>query len=60
MLFKQKIQKLKTEYNQPLWSDVDLVKFSAIAMVFSFAIGFLVGYESAWRPIVNCFRPLMG
>lgn len=60
MLSKQKIQKLKNEYDRPLWSDIDLVKFSAVVVVISFALGFLAGYEASWRPIVDCFRPLIG
>lgn len=47
--------------NQPIWKDSDLYKFAAIAAVIGFLIGVLVGYESAWRPVVsNCIRPFTG
>ncbi len=47
----------RTEY---IWSDRDLLKFSGIAAVMGFVVGVLVGFEWAWRPVVNCFRPLVG
>ncbi len=47
----------RTEY---IWSDRDLLKFSVIAAVMGFVVGVLVGFEWAWRPVVNCFRPLVG
>ena len=46
--------------NEAIWRDSDLLKFSLIAAAIGFAIGFLFGYEAAWKPIVNCFRPLIG
>lgn len=45
---------------RPLWYDRDLIKVGLVAIVLGFAIGFLVGYESALKPIVNCFKPLIG
>jgi hypothetical protein len=45
----------RSEY---IWSNRDLLKFSAIGAVAGFVIGVVVGFE--WRPVVNCFRPLVG
>jgi hypothetical protein len=47
----------RSEY---IWSDRDLLKFSAIGAVAGFVIGVVVGFEWAWRPVVNVFRPLVG
>ena len=46
--------------NQPVWHDQDLFKFTAIAAVVGFAVGFLFGYEAAWQPVVTVFKPLVG
>lgn len=45
---------------QPVWHDRDLYKFGAVCAVIGFAVGFLAGYEAAWRPVVTTFRPLIG
>ena len=45
---------------QPLWHDKDLYKFGAGAAIIGFVIGVLMGYEWAFKPIANCFRPLVG
>ena len=47
----------RSEY---IWSDRDLLKFSVIAAGIGFVVGVLAGFEWAWRPVVNCFRPLIG
>lgn len=52
--------RLTVMINQPIWNDKDILKFSSVAAVIGCAIGFLLGYEAAWKPIVNCFRPLIG
>lgn len=46
--------------SEQIWTDKDLVKFSIIAAGIGFVIGIAVGFEWAWRPVVNCFRPLIG
>lgn len=45
---------------QPIWHDRDLYRFGAVCAVIAFAIGLLVGYEAAWRPVITTFRPLIG
>lgn len=45
---------------QPIWHDRDLFKVGIASVIVGFAIGFLVGYESAWRPVMQCFKPLIG
>lgn len=45
---------------QPIWHDKDLYKFGAICAVIGFAVGFLFGYEWAWKPVVQTFKPLVG
>ena len=47
----------RSEY---IWSDRDLAKFSAIALGIGFIIGVVVGFEWAWKPVIDCFRPLVG
>ena len=46
--------------SQPIWKDSDLIRIGIIAGVIGFAIGVVVGFEWAWRPVVNCFKPLTG
>jgi hypothetical protein len=58
MLMKNTVNSYnRSEY---IWSDRDLLKFSAIGAVAGFVIGVVVGFEWAWRPVVNVFRPLVG
>jgi len=38
---------------QPLWYDRDLYKAAAVGSIIGFAIGVLVGFEWAWRPLVG-------
>lgn len=45
---------------QPIWHDKDLYKAMAIAGVIGFVVGVIVGYEWAWRPVVQTFKPLIG
>lgn len=45
---------------QPLWHDRDLYRSLAIGAVLGFVIGVIVGYEWAWQPVIQTFRPLVG
>jgi Na+/H+-dicarboxylate symporter len=45
---------------QPVWRDKDLYKSLAIGVVIGFLVGLVVGYEWAWRPVEQSFRPLIG
>lgn len=47
----------RSEY---IWSDRDLAKCSIVATGIGFVIGVVVGFEWAWKPVINCFRPLIG
>ena len=46
--------------SQPLWHDRDLYKSLAIGVIVGFVIGLIVGYEWAWQPVIQTFRPLVG
>ncbi len=46
--------------NQPIWHDSDLYKSLAIGAVVGFVVGVIVGYEWAWQPAIQTFRPLVG
>lgn len=46
--------------NLAIWNDTDLLKFAIIAFAFGMLVGTGVGYEWAWKPVVNCFKPLVG
>jgi hypothetical protein len=37
-----------------------MVKASLYGVAIGCVVGFVVGYEWAWQPIVNTFRPLIG
>ncbi len=50
----------KTIMNQALWNDKDLAVGVAVGVGIGFVIGLAFGYEWAWRPVVNCIRPLIG
>ena len=45
---------------QAIWHDVDMVKAVLYGIAFGFVVGVVVGYEWAWRPVVNTFKPLVG
>jgi ElaB/YqjD/DUF883 family membrane-anchored ribosome-binding protein len=45
---------------QPIYTVKDSYKFIAIGAVVGFIVGLVVGYEWAWRPAVQTFRPLIG
>ncbi len=46
--------------NQPIWHDKDLYKAAVVAGIVGFFVGLIVGYEWAWRSVVQTFRPLVG
>ncbi len=54
------MKKWLKQFDQQLWTDKDLLKYCIIAWFIGALIGGLVGFEWAWRPVVNCFKPLMG
>jgi hypothetical protein len=43
-----------------VYSDRDLLKFVGIAFGLGVLVGIGIGYEWAWKPVVDCFRPLIG
>ena len=43
-----------------IWYDSDMTKAVLVGTAIGFVVGVVVGYEWAWRPIVNTFRPLIG
>lgn len=43
-----------------IWYDSDLAKAALVGVAIGFVVGVIVGYEWAWRPVVNTFRPLVG
>jgi hypothetical protein len=45
---------------QPIWHNTDMIKAAAIAGVIGFMIGVTVGYEWAWKPVIQTFKPLIG
>jgi len=45
---------------QPIWHDRDMFKSLMFGVGIGFVIGVVVGYEWAFKPIVNCFKPLIG
>jgi uncharacterized membrane protein (Fun14 family) len=50
----------KTIMNQALWNDKDLAVGVIVGVGIGFVVGLAFGYEWAWRPVVNCIRPLIG
>ena len=43
-----------------IWYDSDMAKAVLVGIAVGFVVGVLVGYEWAWQPVVNTFRPLIG
>jgi hypothetical protein len=43
-----------------IWNDRDIIKALAIGAVSGFVVGLVVGFEWAWKPVVNVFKPLIG
>ena len=45
---------------QPVWHDSDMWRAGLTGAAIGFVIGVVVGFEWAWRPVVENFRPLIG
>jgi hypothetical protein len=45
---------------QTIWNDYDMIKAVICGAAGGLIVGIIVGYEWAWRPVVNTFRPLIG
>jgi hypothetical protein len=45
---------------RPAWYDRDMWKAGLYGVAIGFIVGVVVGYEWAWQPVVNTFRPLIG
>lgn len=43
-----------------IWNDIDMIKAALFGSVIGLIVGVAVGYEWAWQPIVNNFKPLIG
>lgn len=46
--------------NQPIYKEKDIHKALIVGAVIGFFIGVIVGYEWAYTPVINTFRPLIG
>lgn len=46
--------------SQPIWHNTDMIKVVAIASVIGFIVGVIVGYEWAWKPVIQTVTPLIG
>lgn len=46
--------------NQQLWTDKDLLKYSIIAWLIGVLVGIGIGFEWAWKPVIDTFIPLKG
>jgi len=46
--------------SQPIWHNADMIKAAVIAGVIGFMIGVIVGYDWAWAPVTQTFKPLIG
>jgi hypothetical protein len=45
---------------QPVWHSADMIKSAAVAGAIGFIVGVIVGYEWAWKPVIQTFKPLIG
>jgi hypothetical protein len=43
-----------------IWYDSDMAKAALVGVAIGLIIGIAIGYEWAWQPVVNTFRPLIG
>jgi hypothetical protein len=46
--------------SQPIWHNADMIKAAVIAGVIGFMVGIIVGYDWAWTPVTQTFKPLIG
>lgn len=45
---------------QAIWNDIDLIKGGLVGAAIGLVVGIGIGYEWAWQPVVNTFKPLIG
>jgi hypothetical protein len=45
---------------QSIWNDLDMLKAALYGAGIGLVVGVVVGYEWAWSPVVNTFKPLIG
>ena len=43
-----------------IWYDSDIAKAALVGVTIGLVVGVIIGYEWAWRPVVNTFKPLIG
>jgi hypothetical protein len=43
-----------------IWHDRDLFRAGLVGVAIGLVVGIVIGYEWAWRPVVNTFKPLVG
>jgi hypothetical protein len=46
--------------SQPIWHNADMIKAAVIAGIIGFMVGVIVGYDWAWEPVTQTFKPLIG
>ena len=45
---------------QAIWNDIDMFKAVLFGTGLGIVVGIVIGYEWAWQPVVNTFKPLIG
>jgi polyferredoxin len=55
-------QHIKDWMNQPqaIWNDIDMIRSALVGAAIGLVVGIVIGYEWAWQPVVNTFKPLIG
>jgi hypothetical protein len=43
-----------------IWNERDLIKAGLVGTAIGLVVGIAIGYEWAWQPVVNTFKPLIG
>lgn len=43
-----------------IWNDLDIIKAALFGSAVGLIVGIVIGYEWAWQPVVNTFKPLIG
>jgi hypothetical protein len=43
-----------------IWNSFDLIKAALVGSIIGLIAGLITGYQWAWQPVVNTFRPLIG